>query len=66
MRSLAALSLAPKVGYLQISDLTGSDDKGIETLVDRRLRKHVYKKGDRIYPTDRKVPVLFLIKSGSG
>ena len=65
MRSLAALSLAPKVGYLRISDLTGSDDKGIESLVDRRLRKQVYKKGDRIYPTDRKEPVLFLVKSGS-
>ena len=65
MRSLAALSLAPKVGYLQISDLTGSEDKGIESLVDKRLPKRSYKKGERIYPTDRKDPVLFLVKSGA-
>lgn len=65
MRSLAALSLAPKVGYLQISDLTGSEDRGIESLVDKRLPKRNYKKGERIYPTDRKDPVLFLVKSGA-
>lgn len=65
MRSLAALSLAPKVGYLQVSDLTGSDEKGIESLVDKRLPKRNYKKGERIYPTDRKDPVLFMVKSGS-
>ena len=65
MRSLAALSLAPKVGYLQISDLTGSEDRGIESLVDKRLPKRSYKKGERIYPTERKDPVLFMVKSGS-
>jgi CRP/FNR family cyclic AMP-dependent transcriptional regulator len=65
MRSLAALSLAPKVGYLQVSDLTGSDEKGIESLVDKRLPKRNYKKGEQIYPTARKEPVLFMVKRGS-
>ena len=65
IRSLAALSLANKVGYLQISDLIGPDNAELEELINERLPKRSFKKGDTIYPTNQKGPVLFLVRTGS-
>jgi CRP/FNR family transcriptional regulator len=59
------LSLANKVGYLRISDLIGPDNDDLETLINERLPKRAYKKGDAIYPANQKGPVLFVVKSGS-
>ncbi|HYP27369.1 MAG TPA: Crp/Fnr family transcriptional regulator [Blastocatellia bacterium] len=65
IRSLAALSLAPKVGYLKLADLFGSDDPEFETWINKRLPKRKFKSGELIYSSDQKDPKLFLIKSGS-
>lgn len=64
IRSLAALSLSAKVGYLKLNDLLGGETKEVEALVDGLPRRN-FKKGDTIYPGNVKGPVLFLIKSGS-
>jgi CRP/FNR family cyclic AMP-dependent transcriptional regulator len=65
IRSLAALSLAQKVGYLKLSDLAGPDSAKIETAISERLPKRNFKPGDTIYPGSQKGPALFLVKSGS-
>jgi CRP/FNR family transcriptional regulator, cyclic AMP receptor protein len=65
IRSLAALSLAEKVGYLNITNLVGQDNAELEEMINVRLPKRTFKKGDTIYPTNQKGPVLFLVKSGS-
>ncbi len=64
IRSLAALSLAAKVGYLKLNDLIGEDGPQLQEMIDR-LPKRNFKKGDTIYPSNIKGPVLFLIRSGS-
>lgn len=62
---MAALSLSGKVGYLKLSDLIGTGNPELETLVTERLPRHTYKTGETIYPTGRNEPSLFLVKSGS-
>jgi CRP/FNR family transcriptional regulator, cyclic AMP receptor protein len=64
IRSLAALSLSAKVGYLKLDDLLGGASSKVEALIDG-LPKRNFKKGDKVYPSSVKGPVLFLIKSGS-
>ena len=65
IRSLAALSVAQKVGYLKLSDLIGSDNAKLESLINERLPRRNFKQGDTIYPSNQKGPVLFLVKSGN-
>ena len=65
IRSLAALSLAEKVGYLNVTNLIGQDNSELEEMINQQLPKRNFKKGDTIYPTNQKGPVLFLVKSGS-
>ena len=65
IRSLAAMSVAQKVGYLKLSDLIGSDNAKLESLINERLPKRNFKQGDTIYPGSQKGPVLFLVKSGN-
>jgi CRP/FNR family transcriptional regulator, cyclic AMP receptor protein len=65
IRSLAALSLAEKVGYLNINNLVGQDNAELEEMINVSLPKRNFKKGDTIYPTNQKGQVLFLVKSGS-
>jgi CRP/FNR family cyclic AMP-dependent transcriptional regulator len=65
IRSLAALSLAQKVGYLKLIDLSGPESAKLETLINERLPKKNFKQGDTIYPGNQKGPTLFLVKSGS-
>ncbi|HVG19203.1 MAG TPA: Crp/Fnr family transcriptional regulator [Blastocatellia bacterium] len=59
------MSLANKVGYLKISDLIGPDNPELEELINDRLPRRSFKKGDTIYPTNQKGTVLFLVRSGS-
>lgn len=65
IRSLAALSLAQKVGYLKLQDLAGPDNSKLESAISERLPKRNFKAGDTIYPGNQKGPALFLVKSGS-
>lgn len=65
IRSLAAFSLAPKVGYLNLSDLLGSENHEMQASIIASLTKKRYRQGDTIYPTNRNEPMLFLVKSGS-
>ena len=65
IRSLAALSLAEKVGYLNVTTLIGQENSDLEKMIHEQLPRRNFKKGDTIYPTNQKGPVLFLIKSGS-
>lgn len=64
IRSLAALSLAAKVGYLKLGDLIGHDNAELEPLINQ-LPKRTFKKGDAINASRQKEPTLFLILSGS-
>jgi CRP/FNR family transcriptional regulator len=64
IRSLAALSLESKVGYLTLGDLVAEGDSGIESSLDN-LPKRNFKKGDSVYPSNVKGPTLFLIRSGA-
>lgn len=48
-----------------ITDLIGPDNADLEELINNRLPKRSFKKGDTIYPTNQKGPVLFVVKSGS-
>lgn len=63
IRSLAALSLANKVGYLTLSSIVGDNYRAAEAF--ERLPKRNVKAGDNVYPTRQKGPVLLLVKSGS-
>ncbi len=65
IRSLAALSLAPKVGYLQIGDLTGEISTEFEAFIKRRLPKKKFEEGEKIYPTDKAESMLCLVRKGS-
>jgi CRP-like cAMP-binding protein len=65
IRSLAAFSLAPKVGYLKLSDLLGSENHEMEASIIASLSKKRYRQGDSIYPANRNEPMLYLVKSGS-
>jgi CRP/FNR family cyclic AMP-dependent transcriptional regulator len=61
IRSLAAISLASKVGYLKLSDL--AQDKAAEAAIDK-LPKRNFKAGDTVYPTSSKGPVAAVVRSG--
>lgn len=63
IRSLAALSLANKVGYLTLSNIVGDNYRDAEAF--ERLAKRNHKAGDTVYPGRQKGPVLLLVKSGS-
>jgi CRP-like cAMP-binding protein len=63
IRSLAAISLANKVGYLKLSDLVGQNSKGAEAAVDK-LPKRNFKAGETVYPSSHKGPVACLVRSG--
>lgn len=63
IRSLAALSLANKVGYLTLANIVGDNYRDAEAF--DRLAKRNYKAGDTVYPGRQKGPVLLLVKSGS-
>jgi CRP-like cAMP-binding protein len=65
IRSLAAISLAHKVGYLKLSDLIGQDNRELEAFINERLPRRTFKEGETLYPSTVKGPVLFVIKSGS-
>src|SRR5262249_9578955 len=65
IRSLAALSLSAKVAYLKIGDLIGADEARAAALINERLPRRNYKKGETVYPSNQKGPVLFVVKSGS-
>jgi CRP-like cAMP-binding protein len=56
------MSLAAKVGYLNVGDLTGGDGDAEEVI--NGLPRRNFKKGDSIFPTSIKGPVLFLVRSG--
>lgn len=63
IRSLAALSVARKVGYLNLSDLVGGDAQLAAQVND--LPRRNFKAGDRVYPGNYKGPAVLLVKSGS-
>ena len=63
IRSLAAISLANKVGYLKLSDLVGQGSKSAEAAIDK-MPKRNFKAGDTVYPTSSKGPVACLVRSG--
>jgi len=63
IRSLAALSVARKVGYLNLNDLVG-DNAQLAAQINELPRRN-FKAGDRVYPGNYKGPVLLLVKSGS-
>jgi CRP-like cAMP-binding protein len=63
IRSLAALSVARKVGYLNLNDLVGDDPK-LAALINGLPRRN-FKAGDRVYPGNYKGAVVLLVKSGS-
>ena len=65
IRSMAAMSLAHKIGYLKVSDLTGPNNTALENQLEKKLTKRVFRKGDSLYPTRSSEPTLFLIRSGS-
>lgn len=63
IRSLAAISLANKVGYLKLSDLVGQNTKGAEGVIDK-LPKRNFKPGETVYPSSHKGPVACLVRGG--
>lgn len=63
IRSLAAISLANKVGYLKLSDLVGQNSRSAEAAVDK-LASRNFKAGQTVYPSSQKGPVACLVKSG--
>lgn len=65
IRSLAAISLANKVAYLKLSDLTGPENEKAQTFISQSLPKRSFKKGEIIRPPAQKGPSLSLVISGS-
>ena len=65
IRSLAAISLAAKVGYLKLSDLTGPENERAQNFISQSLPKRTFKKGEAIQPPAQKGPSLSLVISGS-
>jgi len=63
IRSLAAMSLANKVGYLKLSDLVGPGNKAAEAAIEKLPKKSV-KEGETVYPSSQKGPVACLVRSG--
>lgn len=65
IRSLAAMSLASKVGYLDIEDLLEPESFETAAFINEQLPRRKFKQGATIYPTGRAENLIFLIKSGS-
>ncbi|HSE38912.1 MAG TPA: Crp/Fnr family transcriptional regulator [Blastocatellia bacterium] len=63
IRSLAAISLANKVGYLKLSELVGQNSRSAEAAIDK-LASRNFKAGQTIYPSSQKGPVACLVRSG--
>lgn len=63
IRSLAAISLANKVGYLKLSDLVGQNSRSAEGAIDK-LASRNFKAGQTIFPSSQKGPVACLVRSG--
>jgi CRP-like cAMP-binding protein len=63
IRSLAAISLANKVGYLKLSDLVGQNSKSVDNAIDK-LSSRNFKPGQTVYPPSQKGPVACLVRSG--
>jgi CRP/FNR family cyclic AMP-dependent transcriptional regulator len=64
IRSLAAISLANKVAYLKLSDLTGPENEKAQAFISQTLPKRTFKKGEVIRPPAQKGPSLSLVISG--
>ena len=65
IRSLAAMSLASKVGYLKLSDLLRPEDSKLASFIGKRLRRRTFKRGELIRAPGQKQPALFIVRSGS-
>lgn len=63
IRSLAAMSLAPKIGYLKLSNLLGEDPR-LEQFFKERLPSRIYERGESIFPTGRDEQILFVVRTG--
>lgn len=64
IRSLAAISLANKVGYLKLSDLIGQSSRAVEAAIEK-MPKRNFKAGETVYPSSsQKAPVACLVRSG--
>lgn len=63
IRSLAAISLAGKVGYLKLSDLVGQGNRAAEAAIER-MPKRNFKSGETVYPSTNKGPIACLVRSG--
>lgn len=63
IRSLAAISLANKVGYLKLSDLVGASNKAAEAAIEK-MPKRNFKQGEAVYPSSQKGGVACLVRSG--
>lgn len=65
IRSLAALNVARKIGYLTLSDLAGGDPARLEEVIQDKLPSRNYRRNDNVYPTRTGEPMLFLVRSGA-
>jgi len=63
IRSLAAISLAGKVGYLKLGDLLGQNSRAADAAIEK-MPKRNFKQGDTVYPTSQKGPMACLVRSG--
>jgi CRP-like cAMP-binding protein len=63
IRSLAAISLANKVGYLKLSDLTGGENRAVEAALERLPKKN-FKAGENVYSSSQRGQVACLVRSG--
>ena len=63
IRSLAAISLANKVGYLKLSDLVGPNSKAADAAIEKLPKRNI-KAGETVYPSSHKGPVACLVRSG--
>jgi CRP-like cAMP-binding protein len=65
IRSLAAISLANKIAYLKLSDLTGPENERAQAFITQNLPKRTFRKGEIIRAPAQKGPSLCLVLSGS-
>lgn len=65
IRLLAALSLAPKLGYLKLADLIEPEEMDVDLWVKDRLNKRVFKQGEPVYPLDTRDPMLLMVRFGA-
>lgn len=65
IRLLAAMSLAPKLGYLKLYDLVEPEEMDPDVWVKDRLTKRVFKQGEAVFPLDSREPMLLLVRFGA-